>query len=149
MSEYRCYSCGETKDEDEFSKDSFRSTGRASKCRKCKHEYMRVLRQTPPYKIIQNQKRRIRTICKNKGYDKTTEFNNIFGTDVNGFKLYMENLFLEGMTWDNYGTWEVDHIIPLESINSFDDLVKLSYHKNLQPLWENDHKTKTKLYRTK
>jgi 5-methylcytosine-specific restriction endonuclease McrA len=110
---------------------------------------MRELRQNPPYKIIQNQKRRIRTICKNKGYHKTSEFNNIFGIDAKGLKQYMETLFVDGMTWDNYGEWEVDHIVPLETVNSFEDLSRLSHYKNLQPLWENDHKTKTKLCRTK
>ena len=147
--EFKCYSCGEMKDENEFSKDVSRSTGRASKCRKCKHEYMRELRQNPPYKIIQNQKRRIRTICKNNGYHKTTEFNNIFGVDAKGLKLYMETLFVNGMTWDNYGEWEVDHIIPLETVKSFEDLSRLSHYKNLQSLWGKDHKEKTKRFRTK
>jgi hypothetical protein len=144
MNEFKCYKCGEVKSKDEFGKDNSRSTGITSKCRKCHHKYMSDLRKNPQYKIIQNQKRRIRHITKEKGFTKTINFNEIFKNDVKGFKLYIENLFLDGMTWDNYGKWEVDHITPLKTINAFEDLINLSHYTNLQPLWVNDHKEKTK-----
>lgn len=66
------------------------------------------------------------------------------------FKLHMEALFQPGMTWDNYGEWHVDHIIPkswflFDSVE--DDTVKLAWSLyNLQPLWAHDNLTKSNRY---
>jgi 5-methylcytosine-specific restriction endonuclease McrA len=46
------------------------------------------------------------------------------------------------MTWDNYGKyngefnygWDIDHIIPLSSASSIEELNLLNNHTNLQPL---------------
>jgi hypothetical protein len=145
---FKCYKCGEVKPKDEFANDKSRSTGITSKCRKCHHKYMGDLRKNPQYKIIQNQKRRIRHIVKTKGFNKTIPFNEIFKTDVKGLVIYLESLFKENMNWDNYGEWEVDHIIPLETVNTFEDLINLSVYTNLQPLWYDEHKKKTLSDRT-
>lgn len=140
---FRCYKCGEFKDVTEFPNDKSRSTGISSRCRKCKNEYVRVLRQGPPYRVIQTQKRRIRMLCTKHRFVKTLQFDKIFGIDVRGLVPYLEGQFVNGMTWDNYGEWEVDHITPLKEIEVFDDLVKLCHYSNLQPLWLDDHKVKT------
>jgi hypothetical protein len=41
------------------------------------------------------------------------------------------------MNWDNWSQsgWHIDHIIPLASAKSEDELYKLSHYTNLQPLW--------------
>lgn len=51
------------------------------------------------------------------------------------FKAKMESMFTEGMSWDNYGEWEVDHIISLASGGKHSP-------KNLQPLWLKDNRSK-------
>ena len=46
------------------------------------------------------------------------------------------------MSWDNYGLyngdlnygWDVDHIIPLSSANTEEELINLCHYTNLQPL---------------
>ena len=43
------------------------------------------------------------------------------------------------MSWDNYGEWHIDHIIPVSSF-SFDNVDSEDFKKcwsltNLQPLW--------------
>ena len=57
--------------------------------------------------------------------------------------IHLESKFQSGMTWDNYGSWHVDHIIPqsyfkCESIDDplFHECWKLT---NLQPLWAEDN----------
>lgn len=67
------------------------------------------------------------------------------GCSIRELKLYLENRFIEGMSWDNYGKWHIDHIVPL---NSFDlknpeELKKAIHYSNLQPLWESDNKRKS------
>ena len=43
------------------------------------------------------------------------------------------------MTWENYGEWHIDHIIPLDSANDENELYSLCYYTNLQPLWGNEN----------
>ena len=61
----------------------------------------------------------------------------ILGCTINDFKTHIENNFKDGMTWDNYSYygWHIDHIIPLSSANSDEELMKLCHFTNLQPLW--------------
>ena len=52
--------------------------------------------------------------------------------------------FEPGMTWDNYGEWQIDHIIPC----SYFDLTKEENqricfnYRNLQPLWASENNKK-------
>jgi hypothetical protein len=50
------------------------------------------------------------------------------------------------MTWDNYGVggWEIDHIIPLASAKTEEEVYKLCHYTNLQPLWANENFKKGK-----
>ena len=57
-------------------------------------------------------------------------------------KDFFENLFTEGMSWDNQGKWHIDHIIPLASATTYDEVIKLSHYSNLQPLWASDNMRK-------
>ena len=84
-------------------------------------------------------------LCSNKGFEKTMNFDLIFGIDRDGFKTYLENLFYGGITWENYPDkiWEVDHITPLSTVETFEDVIKLCHYSNLQPLLIEDHKKKT------
>ena len=53
-----------------------------------------------------------------------------------------ESKFESWMTWDNYGLyngelnygWDIDHIIPLASTKTEEDIIRLNHHENLQPL---------------
>lgn len=71
----------------------------------------------------------------------------IIGCDWTTFKQHIESKFYpnpttgEPMTWDNYGKngWHIDHIVPLCSAQSVEDLIRLSHYTNLQPLWAQDN----------
>lgn len=58
------------------------------------------------------------------------------------FREQLESKFKPGMTFDNYGEWEVDHIIPLSSVDTVDAIKKLSHYTNLQPLWKHENRAK-------
>ena len=63
--------------------------------------------------------------------------------DATTFKAHIENKFTEGMTWDNYGEWEIDHIIPLKYNNpTVEEIVNRLDYKNTQPLWKFDNYVK-------
>lgn len=63
----------------------------------------------------------------------------IVGISFNEFKVYMESKFVDGMNWGNRDLWHIDHIIPLSTAKSEQELIALSHYTNLQPLWAMDN----------
>lgn len=66
------------------------------------------------------------------------------GCSMSEFRAYMERLFQPGMSWENYGKWEVDHIRPCSSFDLTDPAQQTEcfHFSNLQPLWEKDNARK-------
>lgn len=63
------------------------------------------------------------------------------GCSIQQLKVYLEKQFQTGMSWENYGKWHLDHIIPLTLFN-LTDPIQLSYavhYTNLQPLWAREN----------
>ena len=59
---------------------------------------------------------------------------------------HLRSLYTEGMTDDNYGEWEIDHIYPHSKL-SYDSMTDPNFQKvwaleNLQPLWASDNRSK-------
>jgi len=79
-----------------------------------------------------------------KGKDKSARTLELLGCSVEYLKKRLESKFVEGMSWDNYGKWHVDHIRPCASF----DLTKPSeqrkcfHYTNLQPLWAEENRAK-------
>ena len=48
---------------------------------------------------------------------------------------------VEGMIWENYGTWHIDHFYPCDSFDlTKDEEQKRCFHyTNLQPLWAKEN----------
>jgi len=72
----------------------------------------------------------------------------ILGISPKELMKYIENKFTIGMTWENYGRggWEIDHIIPISSAKTKEDVLKLCHYTNLQPLWWRDNLKKSNKY---
>lgn len=86
--------------------------------------------------MLRNQVRRY--IINKKG-KKTEE---ILGETFYNVRKYIEEQFVDGMNWDNYGEWHIDHIIPLSSGINREEYIKLNHYTNLQPLWAKDNMQK-------
>lgn len=74
----------------------------------------------------------------------------ILGCEPSKLKENFELLFENWMSWDNYGfgkgKWVIDHIIPLSSAKTIEELYSLCHYTNLQPLsWEDNMKKGNKL----
>lgn len=109
-------------------------------CKSCKYEKIKDrLLSDPLYKMKQYLRSMIRSRLKGNGYTKKSKTYDILGIDYLGFKEHFEKLFSEGMTWDNHGEWHYDHIIPISSAKTYDELIKLNHYTNFQPLWSNDN----------
>lgn len=62
--------------------------------------------------------------------------------DAFSVRGWIEGLFSNGMTWDNYGEfWVVDHIVPLRLFDIFDEIeLNICWnYRNLMPLLKDDN----------
>lgn len=73
---------------------------------------------------------------------KNDTTNETLGYSPKQLKEHIEKQFKEGMTWDNYGDWHIDHIIPLASAKTLIEGKYLSRLENLQPLWAEENLSK-------
>jgi hypothetical protein len=71
------------------------------------------------------------------------------GCTIEELKQHLESQFGPGMSWENYGKWHIDHIIPLSSfdLSKRDELLKACHYTNLQPLWAKDNIKKSNHFR--
>jgi hypothetical protein len=89
-----------------------------------------------------NLRKRTWEAFKNKGYSKNTKTQEMLGVDWEVAKQHIERQFTKGMNWDNYGEWEIDHIIPLSSAKDENELIKLFHYTNTKPLWYDENRSK-------
>lgn len=101
------------------------------------------------FKLKRNLRSRLSKAIK-RNSKKGSAVNDL-SCSIEDFKWWLEFWFEEGMTWDNYGQgqgkWNIDHIIPLALVDLTNkrELLKVCNYKNLQPLWEINHKEKSKI----
>jgi hypothetical protein len=88
-------------------------------------------------------RRAIGKSLKNKGYTKKSRTHEILGCDYETFAAHLEAQFVDGMNWDNRDKWHIDHIIPLASAQTEEDVLRLNHYSNLQPLWAEDNLLKS------
>lgn len=66
----------------------------------------------------------------------------MLGCDYQTAFKHIESRFKQGMSWDNFGEWHIDHIIPLASAKTEIELIELCHYTNLQPLWAEENRSK-------
>jgi hypothetical protein len=66
----------------------------------------------------------------------------LIGIKLDDLKDYIESKFTEGMNWSNRNLWHIDHIIPLASAKTEEEMIKLCHYTNLQPLWAIENMSK-------
>ena len=74
--------------------------------------------------------------------DKGNATLDILGCSFEFFASHITSQFTEGMTLENYGEWHLDHIIPLATATTREDVVRLNHYTNFQPLWAKDNLSK-------
>ena len=112
--------------------------------KKYNREYHKNRRKTDPlFKLEGALRTRIVYAFKAKGFKKEEKTVDLLGTDFNTASQHIESLFKEGMSWDNHGEWEIDHIKPFATAKTEEDLKNLCHYKNLQPLWKSENRQKS------
>ena len=108
--------------------------------RETRNKYERNRKHSDPkYKLIANFRTAIYTTLKENNVNKYGHYFEILGYTPEELMNHLEPLFTEGMSWDNYGKWHIDHIIPISSFN-FSSIYDEEFKKcwslpNLQPMW--------------
>ena len=96
----------------------------------------------PILKLADGIRNSIKNSIKNKGYTKKSRTYEILDCSFEEFKCYLESKFENWMTWENKGLyngtlnfgWDLDHIIPISSAKTEEDVIKLNHYTNFQPL---------------
>lgn len=76
---------------------------------------------------------------KRFGKNKESDTIKLLGYSALQLKEHIESLFLEGMTWDNYGEWHIDHIKMVSHFESNTPMNIVNSLENLRPLWAKDN----------
>jgi len=85
---------------------------------------------------------RVLVVLSLKGYTKKSRTYEMLGCSYEEFKNHIESQWEEWMDWDNHGSyngkekdgWDLDHVIPLASVNTEEEIIKLNHYTNFQPL---------------
>ncbi len=124
---------------------SRRSDEAKERFRKLNSIRTKIKRETEPlFKLKNNIRRSIsRGFHKANLSKNNTRTEEILGVSFSEFKTYIESLFEPWMNWENYGTnlptkinekWDLDHIIPVSTAETEEDLFRLNHYTNFQPL---------------
>lgn len=101
------------------------------------------LKTDPIFRFKTTLRNRLRLGFKARGLSKERRTIEYLGMSYPQLRDYIQDKFLPGMTWDNYGSgagkWNLDHILPLSMAETQDDLLRLCHYTNLQPLWHMDN----------
>lgn len=117
----------------------------------------KIIKQTTIYqrkKVKENEiyrfQRNVRSIVLGAFKRGTNQFRKesrteeILGCTIEEFRNYIFTKFKEGMTFKNHGKWHLDHIIPLATAKTQEDIIRLNHYTNFQPLWSKDNLIKGK-----
>jgi hypothetical protein len=91
------------------------------------------------YAFRENIRNLVRQSFRDRNYTKSSKAQLIIGCDWVALKNHIEAQFTDGMSWANRGKWHVDHIVPLASAKTIEDVVRLNHYTNLRPLWALDN----------
>ena len=107
-------------------------------------EYIKKRRQEDPkYKLICAIRNMLNNAFnKRTKVGKNKQAEEILGCSIEFFIEHLQSQFQEGMTLENHGEWHIDHIIPLSTAKTEEEVIKLNHYTNLQPLWAKDNLVK-------
>jgi hypothetical protein len=112
---------------------------------KCKDKRSDDRRIDTIHKIYDNMKRRIFDAFQKYNISFKWTYEELIGCNCETLRIHLSSKFVDGMTLENYGLWEVDHIKPISKFdfNDQDQVFKCFNYENTQPLWRSDNRRKS------
>jgi hypothetical protein len=96
-------------------------------------------------KVYNSVRRRIYNTFQKFNIPFDRSYDEIIGCTEAQLELYIFNKLKPDMTFENYGEWEIDHIIPVSHFKFEDksDIAICFHYTNLQPLWFKENRQKS------
>ena len=114
--------------------------------------YYKKRKDNPLFRLIRNYRNSCLKAFRSIGNKKNNKSLKLLGLkDWEEFAEHLSKQFYdhpetgEEMTFDNHGLygWHIDHIIPISSVKTEKDIIKLCHYTNLQPLWAKENLSKS------
>ena len=114
--------------------------------RATKRKYWASKKDDIQFKLRHSLASRLQYAYKSRGLSKNKKTSNVLGCTYEYLVQHIESQFEPWMNESNYGKcipgqpnvgWDIDHIIPLASAETEDDLIRLCHYMNLQPICSN------------
>lgn len=148
----RCKSCKNklvresmSEEQREKNRQSCKEYAKSEKGRQTIREGSKRRRLNPAIRFKDNTRRRLSYALKEG--KKSEHLMEIIGCSLEELKLYLESTFEAnyGMprSWMESFEYEIDHIIPLSSAKSLEEVIKLNHYTNLQILTKEDNLNKS------
>ncbi len=139
---YFCNVCNEYSDYRVYKYDTLHIDCKNCTSKRTNQYFKKRLKEDDLFRFVTNARQLIYASLKNKGYKKGSKSEQILGCEWDFFKQYIERQFKNGMSWDNYGKWHLDHIYPISKATSYEMALELNHYTNFQPLWAFDNISK-------
>jgi len=97
-------------------------------------------------RITHNLRTRLWSAFNKQKAQKSGYTQELIGCTIPELRNYLEKKFKDGISWNNYGKWHIDHIKPCSKfdLTNKDEQKKAFHYTNLQPLWAIDNLKKGK-----
>lgn len=107
---------------------------------------MRVYMSNPMKRIMINFGKLVRNYLGRKTHRKGSRTMRLLGCTPTQLRTHLESQFADWMSWENYGDWQIDHILPCASFDLTDpDQQRVCFHHtNLRPLCRRQNASKGK-----
>lgn len=103
-------------------------------------------KRDPIFRLELRCRKRVWAAFFESGYSKKTKTFKMIGLNKRDLAQYIESKFEDGMSWENYGEWHIDHIIPFKAASTPEQIEALCHYTNLQPLWAEENIKKSASY---
>jgi hypothetical protein len=150
-----CTKCKVEKPLTDFRVRKNRKSGYRSDCKSCEYQYSRNNRKEY-FNNYQKNKRKTDSLynlswvvrcsitqsfkraCEGR-YIKSKRSEDILGCTLDFFMNYISLQFKDGMSFERMSEIHLDHIIPISSAKTEEDIIRLNHYTNFQPLWAKDN----------
>lgn len=106
--------------------------------------YYRERRKNDPlFQIKARYRGLLAKAMQRNGFKKDSLSMKILGCDWDQLRAHIEKQFTKGMSWDRLPELHLDHLVPMSTAKTEEDVIALSHFTNIRPMWAKDNMKKS------